>query len=668
MINTKTISDCQLSECNNNNIRTSSDKTANIKETGTNETGTNETGTNETTTINNSYPNPSPLIISTCTIISDTGDDIDVNCISRVFPVYNLTSELFESKDGAFSNISLFSDFRRGKTSDSKKNKNHEFNNQVTITFKYWGFRSINIKIFTNGKLQMTGLKYQAEAEYVTLMIIKQLKEQKLKIYTDKEMIVDYLNKYETNSESQENINDMIPNHMYYVFNHNKQEIVYYRKNNILLNKVIEIIYGDEVKYSLNHLFNNSQIARIINRIELFKNKYNNMHEKKLCDIVNKIYSNISENNDTIDNTYDESNHDTPCHNLDNEADLILKEILNYKKRDKCNASNTNTSNIHRMRINSNNPNHDSDNENGSSNNDTYIDIVQNYFATHKNISNKHIIKIILNIISYLNDYFNIDYSIDINVDNVDNDLIVDTLSSLYKYTSQFKNNIVKINKKMKTIHLEDNNLIEKLNCKLLSKINIDIEKKFKEGKLSKDELTKDIKYWEYSIVDIDNKNYKMANIKTELINSDYNTRFNINLSNVSKILKNEYNIYNSYKPDEYPGVLTKYYYNENYKDKGICYCTPHCSTKDKKSICCKITISIFRPGSIIITGAKTIEQLNHTYSFINNVLEKHFNKVQGIDIDDDNKTNQLNNEIRKISRKPRLFYIKRDNIKTINT
>ena len=199
-------------------------------------------------------------------------------------------------------------------------------------------------------------------------------------------------------------------------------------------------------------------------------------------------------------------------------------------------------------------------------------------------------------------------------------------------------------------------------------RLNIDIEKKFKEGNLSKDELTKDIKYWEYSIVDIDNKNYQMANIKTELINSDYNTRFNINLSNVSKILKNEYNIYNSYKPDEYPGVLTKYYYNENYKNKGICYCTPHCSTKDKKSICCKITISIFRPGSIIITGAKTIEQLNHTYSFINNVLEKHFNKVQGIDIDDDNKTNQLNNEIRKISRKPRLFYIKRDNIKTINT
>ena len=58
------------------------------------------------------------------------------------------------------------------------------------------------------------------------------------------------------------------------------------------------------------------------------------------------------------------------------------------------------------------------------------------------------------------------------------------------------------------------------------------------------------------------------------------------------------------------------------------------------------------------------MEQLNHTYQFINNVLKDNFKEVQGVDVDDDNKTNQLNNEIHEKYLQPRLFYIKRDNIK----
>ena len=284
-----------------------------------------ETTENET----NIYPEPSPLIISTCTIISDTGDDIDVNYVSRVFPVYDISSNIFESKDGAFSNISLFSDFRRGKNGDTKKTKNHEFNNQVTISYKYWGFRSINIKIFTNGKLQMTGLKYQAEAEYVTLMIIKQLKQQKLKIYTDKQLVIDYLKSHEDNdvSSTQSNsvsnkhnnnvsdiqnnnhMTDILPHHVYYVFNYHKQDIEYYRKNNILLNKVLEIVYGSNTSYGINHLFNNSHITKIINRLEKYKNRFNEMHDKMLCQIVNKIYEIVSKKNDTRDTHVCDTNH-----------------------------------------------------------------------------------------------------------------------------------------------------------------------------------------------------------------------------------------------------------------------------------------------------------------------------------------------------------------------
>ena len=140
---------------------------------------------------------------------------------------------------------------------------------------------------------------------------------------------------------------------------------------------------------------------------------------------------------------------------------------------------------------------------------------------------------------------------------------------------------------------------------------------------------------------------------------------FNINLNILSAFLKKKYNIYNSYKPDEYPGVLTKYYYHPENENQGICTCEPHCSSKEKKSRCCKITISIFRPGSIIITGAKSIEQLKHTYGVINKILKDNFNYLQGTEIEEDNiKKNP--NDNRKICRKPRLFYIKKENIDTL--
>ena len=42
-------------------------------------------------------------------------------------------------------------------------------------------------------------------------------------------------------------------------------------------------------------------------------------------------------------------------------------------------------------------------------------------------------------------------------------------------------------------------------------------------------------------------------------------------------------------------------------------------------SYCKKITISIFQSGNIIITGARSLEQINDAYSFINKVLKKDY-------------------------------------------
>ena len=135
----------------------------------------------------------------------------------------------------------------------------------------------------------------------------------------------------------------------------------------------------------------------------------------------------------------------------------------------------------------------------------------------------------------------------------------------------------------------------------------------------------------------------------------------------MSKLFKKK-GFYNSYDPDEYPGVLTKYYYNENNTIQGICNCTPHCSSKEKHSICTKITISVFRPGSVIITGARNISQLLTAYELIVKILKDNLEYLKGIEYEDDNKhISILNNEFRKISKKPRLFFIKKTNIINFN-
>ena len=122
--------------------------------------------------------------------------------------------------------------------------------------------------------------------------------------------------------------------------------------------------------------------------------------------------------------------------------------------------------------------------------------------------------------------------------------------------------------------------------------------------------------------------------------------------------------LFNTYEQDDYPGVLTKYYYNDNNNIQGICNCPIHCSTREKHSICTKITISVFRPGSIIITGARKLIHLMSAHDKILEVLKTNIEYVKGIDNEDDNKQIAiLNNEFRKISKKPRLFFIKKEQI-----
>tara|TARA_B100001123_G_C15209225_1_gene986544 strand:- start:41 stop:781 length:741 start_codon:yes stop_codon:yes gene_type:complete len=112
-----------------------------------------------------------------------------------------------------------------------------------------------------------------------------------------------------------------------------------------------------------------------------------------------------------------------------------------------------------------------------------------------------------------------------------------------------------------------------------------------------------------------------LMNHKLVLINSDFNIGFEINREELHREIIKE-GLYSSYEPCIYPGVNIKYYMNIN-NSNGICCCKDICNGKgraDGDGCCKKVTIAVFKSGSIIITGGQNIEQLEIAYHFI-----KHF-------------------------------------------
>lgn len=82
-----------------------------------------------------------------------------------------------------------------------------------------------------------------------------------------------------------------------------------------------------------------------------------------------------------------------------------------------------------------------------------------------------------------------------------------------------------------------------------------------------------------------------------------------------------------------YQGVNAKYFYNTNNHGTGVCACglPTFCKgqgTGDGKGECKRITMSIFRTGKIIITGARTMDQIEEAYRFLNRVFDTHKDTV----------------------------------------
>ena len=144
--------------------------------------------------------------------------------------------------------------------------------------------------------------------------------------------------------------------------------------------------------------------------------------------------------------------------------------------------------------------------------------------------------------------------------------------------------------------------------------------------------------------------NSKIDDFRITMINSDFNTNFKIDLLKLLDILNNlEKDRFIKFNPAVYRGLMIGFFWNENKKiQDGCCNCPIKCTGKKKKiknkeTYCKKITISIFKSGSVIITGGYLKEQIDDAYKFINELFKKHYHDIiklsilDFIDEDDEN-------------------------------
>jgi len=553
-----------------------------------------------------------PLTISTCTVLCNLNKRLNLELITRFVPIHELQAIELNEKSGGLYNIEFYGNCARGETMTDKINE--MFNNQATIKFKYWGFRMVNIKIFRNGRLQMTGLKHEDEATLLAGLLIDIVSQITIPINQTPEDII-------TSSRTFD---------MQILYNPTNKKITYYRRHYTK--------FLNPYKFNLEELYNQDKATRIHS---------SNLIEEPLPQPT--IYQQL--NIDLKGKNFKKGMHDIYLDNTSITTHKLLESNDWY--------GDSKILNVIDMLEFIKEYAH------------SQIESILSSSITLKDLRDR-IIKFQMQITDFrCPDLMSILDNITSGLYSTDEQTLIEVKSHIHTILKQYRTILTKKIVRLTFIRNSDVSICNMLEEYLTKNANPSPIPD-KNGKIS------------INIHNLDSSpanehpkehpkehpyGYYVSGTETVMINSDLLVNYNINLKKIAKILKKK-GLFNTYDPDEHSGVNLKYYWNKAYDDNelGICKCTSHCSTKEKKSICNKITILIFRPGSIVITGSRTLEQLYAAHKFTIKLLMETMDAVRIDEKTDDTKQLALlNNEARKISRKPRLFYIKRANIQHIH-
>ena len=127
--------------------------------------------------------------------------------------------------------------------------------------------------------------------------------------------------------------------------------------------------------------------------------------------------------------------------------------------------------------------------------------------------------------------------------------------------------------------------------------------------------------------------NLKIINYKITMINSDFDTKIKIDLLKLLNILNsNEKELFTKFNPEKYRGLIVGYYWNTEKKiQDGKCLCKTKCNGKGNGTgdgQCKKVTISLFKSGSVIITGGRLVKQIEDAYRSINGILKEYYHDI----------------------------------------
>lgn len=141
------------------------------------------------------------------------------------------------------------------------------------------------------------------------------------------------------------------------------------------------------------------------------------------------------------------------------------------------------------------------------------------------------------------------------------------------------------------------------------------------------------------AFIENDEPNY----ISVSMMNSDITLPYMINRDALQRLLREE-GVLSTFETTSYQGVNTKYYWNHEKHENGehqsgICECEHKCESSGKKRTmtnpemrkntgCVRITIAPFQTGKIIVTGAKTEQQVSDASKWIVSFIKKHKGEI----------------------------------------